>query len=62
MFDTLATLYAACERAELIDEKGDPINMDKGMLSDAIATSIGAMCGTSTGTTFSEVNAGVAAG
>ena len=62
MFDTLGTLYAACERAGLIDENGDPINMNKGMLSDAVAKSIGAVCGTSTVTTFSEVNAGVAAG
>ena len=62
MFDTLGTLYAACKRAGLLDENGDPINMNKGMLSDAIATSIGAVCGTSTVTTFSEVNAGVAAG
>ncbi|MDD6143404.1 MAG: NCS2 family permease [bacterium] len=62
MFDTLGTLYAACERANLLDEKGEPLNMNEGMLSDAIATSIGAICGTSTVTTFSEVNAGVAAG
>ena len=62
MFDTLGTLYAACERAGLVDEKGDPINMNRGMLSDAIATAVGALCGTSTVTTFSEVNAGVAAG
>ena len=62
MFDTLGTLYAACERADLLDEKGEPLNMNEGMLSDAIATTIGALCGTSTVTTFSEVNAGVAAG
>ena len=62
MFDTLGTLYAACERAGLMDEKGEPINMNKGMLSDAISTTIGSLCGTSTVTTFSEVNAGVAAG
>ena len=62
MFDTLGTLYAACERANLLDEKGEPINMNRGMLSDAIATAAGAICGTSTVTTFSEVNAGVAAG
>ena len=62
MFDTLGTLYAACERANLLNEKGEPINMDKGMLSDAIGTVVGAICGTSTVTTFSEVNAGVAAG
>nr|MBQ8245237.1 NCS2 family permease [Oscillospiraceae bacterium] len=62
MFDTLGTLYAACERANLLDENGEPLNMNGGMLSDAIATTIGALCGTSTVTTFSEVNAGVAAG
>ena len=62
MFDTLGTLYAACERAGLMDETGEPLNMNEGMLSDAIATTVGALCGTSTVTTFSEVNAGVAAG
>ncbi len=62
MFDTLGTLYAACERAGLLDEKGEPLNMNQSMLSDAIATTVGAICGTSTVTTFSEVNAGVAAG
>lgn len=62
MFDTLGTLYAACERADLLDENGEPLNMNRGMLSDAIATTAGALCGTSTVTTFSEVNAGVAAG
>ncbi len=62
MFDTLGTLYAACERANLLDDKGEPLNMNEGMLSDAIATTAGAICGTSTVTTFSEVNAGVAAG
>ena len=62
MFDTLGTLYAACERAGLMDDHGEPLNMNEGMLSDAIATTIGALCGTSTVTTFSEVNAGVAAG
>ena len=36
--------------------------MNQGMLSDAIATTLGAICGTSTVTTFSEVNAGIAAG
>lgn len=62
MFDTLGTLYAACSRAGLVDENGEPLNMNMGMLSDAIATTVGALCGTSTVTTFSEVNAGVAAG
>jgi len=62
MFDTLGTLYAASERANLLDANGEPLNMNKAMLSDAIATSVGAICGTSTVTTFTEVNAGVAVG
>lgn len=62
MFDTLGTLFAACERAGLLDENGEPLNMNEGMLADAVATTVGALCGTSTVTTFSEVNAGVAAG
>ena len=62
MFDTLGTLYATCERANLLNPEGEPLNMNEGMLSDAIATTVGAICGTSTVTTFSEVNAGVAAG
>lgn len=52
----------SCDRAGLVDEKGEPLNMNEGMLSDAIATTVGAICGPSTVTTFSEVNAGVAAG
>ena len=59
---TLSAHFMPLARAGLVDENGDPINMNKGMLSDAVATSIGAVCGTSTVTTFSEVNAGVAAG
>ncbi len=33
--------------------------MNQGMLSDAIATTTGAICATSTGATFCKVNAGV---
>lgn len=62
MFDTIGTLYAACERADLLDENGEVINMNRAMLSDAIATTTGAVCGTSTVTTFSEVTTGVAEG
>jgi len=62
MFDTLGNLYASCARGNLLDENGEPINMNRGMLSDAIGTTIGSLCGTSTVTTFSEINAGIAAG
>ena len=62
MFDTMGTLYGACARGNMLTEKGDVPNMDKAMLADAIATTTGAVCGTSTVTTFVEASAGVAAG
>ena len=62
MFDTLGTLYGACACGNMLTEEGDVPNMDKAMLSDAIATCTGAICGTSTVTTFVESSAGVAEG
>lgn len=62
MFDTMGTLYGACSRGGLIDSEGNVINMEKAMLSDAIATVFGSICGTSTVTTFVESSAGVAEG
>ncbi|MDD6489928.1 MAG: NCS2 family permease [Clostridia bacterium] len=62
MFDTMGTLYAACSQGNLLDEKGEVRNMNKAMLSDAVATTVGAVCGTSTVTTYVESTAGVAEG
>lgn len=62
MFDTLGTLYGACAKGNLLDKDGNPINMNRCMLSDAIATCAGAIAGTSTVTTFVESSSGVAAG
>ena len=62
MFDTIGTLYGACAKGNLLDKDGVPLNMNKMMLSDAIATCAGAVAGTSTVTTFVESSAGVAAG
>ena len=62
MFDTIGTLYGACAKGNLLDEKGTPIRMEKMMLADAIATCVGSVAGTSTVTTFVESSSGVAAG
>lgn len=62
MFDTLGTLYGACSRGNLLDKDGQVPNFEKAMLSDAVATCIGSVCGTSTVTTFVESSAGVAEG
>ena len=62
MFDTIGTLYGACARGNLLDEKGNVPNMDRAMLADAIATCTGAVLGTSTVTTFVESSSGIAEG
>lgn len=62
MFDTIGTLFGACARGNMLTEEGEVPNMDKAMLADAIATTTGAVCGTSTVTTFVESASGVAEG
>lgn len=62
MFDTIGTLYGTASQANMLDENGDPIEINKSMASDSIATVTGAALGTSTCTTFVESAAGVAAG
>lgn len=62
MFDTLGTLYGACSAGNLLDKDGNVPNMNKAMFADAAATCFGAVCGTSTVTTFVESSAGIAEG
>lgn len=62
MFDTLGTLYGACSKGGLLDADGNPLRLNKCMLSDAIATCAGSVCGASTVTTYVEASSGVAAG
>ena len=62
MFDTMGTLFGACSRGGLVDERGNVVNLERAMLSDALATVFGAICGTSTVTTYVESSAGVAEG
>ena len=62
MFDTLGTLIGVASKADMLDEDGKLPNIRGALLSDAAATSIGAVCGTSTVTTFVESASGVAEG
>lgn len=62
MFDTMGTLYGAAARGNMLEEDGSVPNMNKAMLCDAIATTTGAICGTSTVTTFVESSSGIGAG
>lgn len=62
MFDTIGTLYGACARGNMLTPEGEVPNMNRAMLADAVATTTGAVCGTSTVTTFVESSSGVAEG
>ena len=62
MFDTIGTLYGAASEANMLDENGDPVDIDKSMTCDSVATVSGSILGTSTVTTFVECASGVAAG
>lgn len=62
MFDTVGTIYGTAAQADMLDENGDPVEINKSMLCDSIGTVSGAILGTSTCTTFVESASGVSAG
>lgn len=62
MFDTIGTLLGTAKKANMIDVAGNMPQMNKAMLSDSLATCVGACTGTSTVTTFIESAAGVEEG
>lgn len=62
MFDTVGTLVGVCTRANMIDENGHIKRLKHAFMADSIATTAGAMLGTSTTTTYVESAAGVAQG
>lgn len=62
MFDTLGTLIGVANKADMLDEDGKFPRIREALFADAIATSAGAILGTSTTTTFVESSAGVAEG
>ena len=62
MFDTLGTLIGVANKANMLDKDGKLPRIKEALLADAIATSAGAVLGTSTTTTFVESSSGVAEG
>jgi AGZA family xanthine/uracil permease-like MFS transporter len=62
MFDTVGTLVGVCTKAKMIDEKGNIHRVKQAFMADSIATTVGAILGTSTTTTYVESAAGVAQG
>ena len=62
MFDTIGTLVGVATKAKMLDENEKLPRIKPALLADAIATSLGAVFGTSTTTTYVESSAGVGAG
>jgi AGZA family xanthine/uracil permease-like MFS transporter len=62
MFDTVGTLIGVCTKSHMVDENGNIRRLKQAFMADAIATTVGAILGTSTTTTYVESAAGVAQG
>ena len=62
MFDTIGTLVGVATKADMLDENDKLPRIKQALLADAVATTAGAVLGTSTTTTFVESSAGVGAG
>ena len=62
MFDTVGTLIGVSTKAKMVDEKGNIPHLKQAFMADAIATTAGAILGTSTTTTYVESASGVAQG
>lgn len=62
MFDTIGTLIGVSNRAGMVDDDGNVKNLNQAFMADAIGTTVGAMLGSSTVTTYVESASGVNAG
>ena len=62
IFNTVGTLIGAAAKTEMMDSEGNVKHIKEAMLADAVATSVGAVLGTSTVTTFVESSSGIAEG
>jgi len=62
LFDTIGTLIGVSTKAGMLDKDGKLPNIKGALLADAVATTAGAMLGTTTVTTFVESASGVSEG
>lgn len=62
LFDTVGTVVAVADKANLLDEKGNLPRVGRVFMADSIGTVVGSMLGTSTITSFVESSSGVAVG
>ncbi|WP_281168514.1 NCS2 family permease [Spirosoma spitsbergense] len=62
LFDSLSTFVGVAEAGDLQDEDGNPRNMNRSLLTDAVATTLAGVLGTSPGTAYIESAVGIAQG
>ena len=62
VFDTLGTLIGCASKADMLDEDGQLPGIKGALLADAVGTTVGAVLGTSTVTTFVESSSGITEG
>ena len=62
LFDTIGTLVGTAQKANMLDKDGRVKNMHKALLSDALATTVGSLLGTSTVVTYVESTSGISQG
>lgn len=62
MFDTVGTLIGCATKADMIKPDGTIPNVKEALFADSVGTTVGAVLGTSTVTTFVESSAGVVEG
>jgi adenine/guanine/hypoxanthine permease len=62
LFDSLSTLVGLAEAADLLDEKGDPRQLKRSLLTDAVSTTLAGVLGSSPGTAYIESAVGIEAG
>jgi len=62
LFDTIGTLIGASTGAGMTDENDKVPNLNKALMADAVGTTVGALCGTSTVTTYVESTTGIVEG
>lgn len=62
MFDTIGTLVGTAQKGNLYDEEGKPRGMNRALLVDSISTTLGALFGLPTVSTYLESTSGIAEG
>jgi AGZA family xanthine/uracil permease-like MFS transporter len=62
LFDSLSTLVGLSEAAGLVDENGDPRNIKRALIVDALSTTMAGLVGSSPGTAYIESAVGIEEG